>query len=85
MEESEEAINLALTDESLFATVGCHPTRCSEFLGKEDEYLKDLNDLIIQGLFTPTHPPKSDKFEIFSINSYRILNHYYFVFFFSWI
>ena len=32
LSDATEAINLSKIDERLFTTVGCHPTRCNEFL-----------------------------------------------------
>lgn len=38
---------MANTDERLYATVGCHPTRCLEFEeGDPVNYMKGLSDLI---------------------------------------
>ena len=34
----------------LHATVGVHPTRCGEFLGKEEEVVASLEALIVEGL-----------------------------------
>ncbi|CAK9833956.1 Deoxyribonuclease TATDN1 [Anthophora retusa] len=47
--ESEHALEIARTDERLFSTVGCHPTRCHEFenCGNPEEYLKSLSDLAL--------------------------------------
>ncbi|XP_045464611.1 putative deoxyribonuclease TATDN1 isoform X2 [Harmonia axyridis] len=46
--ESKKAVELAKLDNRLFCTVGCHPTRCSEF--DEDKnpsnYLNSLSELI---------------------------------------
>ncbi|CAL8365869.1 unnamed protein product [Arctogadus glacialis] len=49
LEDSKEALKLAQTREDLFSTVGCHPTRCSEFeaLGA-DQYLSGLTQLAQQ-------------------------------------
>ncbi|XP_022128481.2 putative deoxyribonuclease TATDN1 isoform X2 [Pieris rapae] len=48
LSESKEALELAQTDSRLFSTVGCHPTRCDEFLSDSPEtYLSDLSDLIL--------------------------------------
>ncbi|XP_076657106.1 deoxyribonuclease TATDN1 [Halictus rubicundus] len=49
IEESKKAIEIARTDERLFSTVGCHPTRCNEFeeSGNPEAYLKSLSDLAI--------------------------------------
>lgn len=49
LEESRKAIELAKTDERLFATVGCHPTRCGEFDSSEEGpegYLNSLSKLV---------------------------------------
>ena len=49
LEESKKSIELAKSNDKLFATVGCHPTRCNEFdefsEGPEG-YLSQLKDLI---------------------------------------
>ncbi|XP_076763485.1 deoxyribonuclease TATDN1 [Xylocopa sonorina] len=47
IEESKKALEIARTDERLFSTVGCHPTRCNEFEenGDPEAYLKSLSDL----------------------------------------
>uniref|UniRef100_A0A8C5B8V7 Deoxyribonuclease TATDN1 n=1 Tax=Gadus morhua TaxID=8049 RepID=A0A8C5B8V7_GADMO len=49
LEDSKEALKLAQTREDLFSTVGCHPTRSSEFeaLGA-DQYLSGLTQLAQQ-------------------------------------
>merc|ERR1719318_851034 len=47
LEESRKAIDLAKEHPDLFATVGCHPTRCNEFTENgEEEYFKNLLKLI---------------------------------------
>ena len=49
LSESEHAVNLAGQHAHLYATVGCHPTRCQEFGSHEDEaeeYLSRLRDLM---------------------------------------
>ncbi|XP_033332871.1 deoxyribonuclease TATDN1 [Megalopta genalis] len=49
VEESKKALEIARTDERLFSTVGCHPTRCNEFEENDnpEAYLKLLSDLAI--------------------------------------
>ncbi|XP_068620434.1 deoxyribonuclease TATDN1 isoform X2 [Battus philenor] len=44
--DSRKAIELSHSDSRLFATVGCHPTRCNEFVESPEEYLNSLRDLI---------------------------------------
>jgi len=47
LEESRKAIELAKEHIDLFATVGCHPTRCNEFdENGPDEYFNNLLKLI---------------------------------------
>ncbi|XP_044735328.1 putative deoxyribonuclease TATDN1 [Chrysoperla carnea] len=48
LEDSEKALNLAKTEENLFSTVGCHPTRCQEFETNNtpEQYLSSLERLI---------------------------------------
>lgn len=51
LEESKKAIEVAKTDDRLHATVGCHPTRCSEFENNgqnPDEYLQSLRSLVTE-------------------------------------
>lgn len=46
LEDSKAALKLAQTREEFFCTVGCHPTRCSEFETTGDErYLSELKTL----------------------------------------
>lgn len=52
LEDSKEALSLALKNASLYSTVGCHPTRCNEFESYEggpDAYLDRLRKLIAEG------------------------------------
>lgn len=52
LQESRDAVALCTThpaDENipqLFATVGCHPTRCQEFVNDDQRYLSELGKLI---------------------------------------
>ncbi|KAK5649110.1 hypothetical protein RI129_004002 [Pyrocoelia pectoralis] len=48
LEESKNALSLCTTDERLYSTVGCHPTRCLEFeenCANPDEYLEKLQEV----------------------------------------
>ncbi|KAK5910768.1 hypothetical protein CgunFtcFv8_005003 [Champsocephalus gunnari] len=46
LEDSKEALKLAETRDEFCCTVGCHPTRCSEFeLKGESEYFSGLREL----------------------------------------
>ncbi|XP_033950479.1 deoxyribonuclease TATDN1 [Pseudochaenichthys georgianus] len=46
LEDSKEALKLAETRDEFCCTVGCHPTRCSEFEQKgESEYFSGLREL----------------------------------------
>lgn len=47
--DSKEALELANQESNLYSTVGCHPTRCNEFVVHPDgpsSYLEDLRNLI---------------------------------------
>ncbi|RVE44359.1 hypothetical protein evm_010980 [Chilo suppressalis] len=44
--DSKQSIELSRSDARLFSTVGCHPTRCKEFLDKSENYLDNLRKLI---------------------------------------
>lgn len=48
LEDSESALALAKTDDMLYSTVGCHPTRCLEFEAYEDadKYIAQLIQLV---------------------------------------
>lgn len=43
--DASQAIKLSTLDERLFATVGCHPTRCEEFLKPLDELGVDKDSI----------------------------------------
>lgn len=47
LEDSTQALELAKTEDHLYCTVGCHPTRCELFeaSGDPDKYLSDLTQL----------------------------------------
>lgn len=50
LEESVKALEIAKNRPNLFSTVGCHPTRCNEFLDYKDgaqAYLNQLRDLAL--------------------------------------
>ncbi|KAK3920632.1 Putative deoxyribonuclease TATDN1 [Frankliniella fusca] len=49
LEDSKKALDLAKTNDKLYSTVGCHPTRSLEFEENSDPdmYLKGLEDLCI--------------------------------------
>ncbi|CAD7014293.1 putative deoxyribonuclease TATDN1 [Ceratitis capitata] len=42
LNESDEALNLAKNDDRLTITMGCHPTRCGEFLPDPQQYYEGL-------------------------------------------
>eukprot|EP00041_Stephanoeca_diplocostata_P012052 m.200390 g.200390 ORF g.200390 m.200390 type:complete len:363 (-) comp18791_c0_seq2:95-1183(-) len=47
--ESKAALELARGDDRLYCTVGCHPTRCSEFQSDPDGYERELVETIQAG------------------------------------
>ncbi|CAG9127366.1 unnamed protein product [Plutella xylostella] len=50
LEDSKKAIELSKSDSRLFSTVGCHPTRCTEFVSNPESYLSGLRELISENL-----------------------------------
>ncbi|XP_067677057.1 deoxyribonuclease TATDN1-like isoform X1 [Haliotis asinina] len=50
LKDAAEALEVAKTNDNLYSTVGCHPTRCEEFekSGDPDKYLADLMEMISQ-------------------------------------
>lgn len=46
LEDAKSSLELANSDDRLYCTVGCHPTRCKEFEENPDEYLNSLEKLI---------------------------------------
>ncbi|KAH9631861.1 hypothetical protein HF086_014333 [Spodoptera exigua] len=44
--DGQKAIEMARSDSRLYATVGCHPTRCNDFLQDAETYLNGLKTLI---------------------------------------
>lgn len=44
--EADEAIRFAGEDERIYMTMGCHPTRCGEFVADPDNYYNELCRLI---------------------------------------
>lgn len=46
LDDSKKAVQLAKEHSDLFSTVGCHPTRCSEFLPDPEGYYTSLLSLI---------------------------------------
>ncbi|KAI5710435.1 hypothetical protein M8J76_013716 [Diaphorina citri] len=49
VEDSISSLKLAQSDERLYSTVGCHPTRCSEFENDPEGYLQSLDKIIKEG------------------------------------
>ncbi|XP_072391413.1 deoxyribonuclease TATDN1-like isoform X2 [Diabrotica undecimpunctata] len=49
--ESKKALRIAKSDNRLFTTVGCAPTRCLQFEenGEPDLYIQQLKDVIVLG------------------------------------
>lgn len=47
LEESKKAIEMAKTDSMLYATVGCHPTRCLELDDDTDAYINSMISLCL--------------------------------------
>lgn len=48
LNDSVEALKIAQGDQNLFSTVGCHPTRCNEFVNYkdgQDAYLNEIKNL----------------------------------------
>ncbi|XP_056597303.1 deoxyribonuclease TATDN1 [Triplophysa dalaica] len=48
LQDSRDAVTLAHTRGEFYSTVGCHPTRCTEFEEQDsDQYLTSLRDVMI--------------------------------------
>uniref|UniRef100_A0A1I8P2V7 Deoxyribonuclease TATDN1 n=1 Tax=Stomoxys calcitrans TaxID=35570 RepID=A0A1I8P2V7_STOCA len=48
LNEADEALSLAQKDDRLYITMGCHPTRCGEFLPNPEQYYEGLKAKINQ-------------------------------------
>lgn len=42
LNEADEALKIAHTDDRIFITMGCHPTRCGDFESNPDEYFTNI-------------------------------------------
>ncbi|KAI8117464.1 hypothetical protein FF38_13349 [Lucilia cuprina] len=50
LNEADEALSLAAKDERLYVTMGCHPTRCGEFVENPEKYYEGLKSKISSNL-----------------------------------
>jgi len=50
LKEARQALELCKRDDRLFCTVGVHPTRASQFEGREEKYLADLLKVAQEGM-----------------------------------
>ncbi|KAL5017520.1 hypothetical protein ScPMuIL_007109 [Solemya velum] len=50
LEDAKKALEMANTEDYIYCTVGCHPTRCTEFekSGDPAKYTSDLQSLALQ-------------------------------------
>lgn len=50
LEMSRKALEVAESDAVLFSTVGVHPTRCNEFIGRVETHLQNLLEIAQEGI-----------------------------------